>query len=137
MSSEEKLLKTSDELAQERTLLAYDRTELANDRTLMAWVRTSTSLTSFGFTIYKFFQDVMNAENPVLPARMLSSREVGMILIAFGFFGLLFGLIQYSKDKKKIREATNRKYEFSFTPVLAMLMLIFSLLLFLAALFKQ
>ncbi len=79
----------------------------------------------------------MNAENPVLPARMLSSREVGMILIAFGFFGLLFGLIQYSKDKKKIREATNRKYEFSFTPVLAMLMLIFSLLLFLAALFKQ
>ncbi len=38
------------------TVLATDRTRLAHDRTLMAWVRTSTSLISFGFTIYKFFQ---------------------------------------------------------------------------------
>ncbi len=38
------------------TELALDRTYLAHDRTLMAWVRTATSLISFGFTIYKFFQ---------------------------------------------------------------------------------
>lgn len=38
------------------TILAVDRTRLAHDRTLMAWVRTSASLISFGFTIYKFFQ---------------------------------------------------------------------------------
>ena len=31
-----------------------DRTRLAYERTLMAWVRTATSLISFGFTIYKF-----------------------------------------------------------------------------------
>jgi uncharacterized membrane protein YidH (DUF202 family) len=36
--------------------LAVDRTRLVHDQTLMAWVRTSTSLISFGFTIYKFFQ---------------------------------------------------------------------------------
>ena len=137
MSSEEKLLKTSDELAKERTDLAYDRTGLANDRTLMAWIRTSTSLISFGFTIYKFFQDMFSADKAVVTNRLLSSREVGMILIGFGFLGLLFGLMQYRKDMKNLRSAQEKDKEFSFTPVLAMLMLIFSLLLFLAALFKQ
>ena len=38
------------------TRLAADRTWLADERTLMAWIRTATSLISFGFTIYKFFE---------------------------------------------------------------------------------
>ncbi|MBK8552783.1 MAG: DUF202 domain-containing protein [Ignavibacteria bacterium] len=137
MSSEEKLLKTSDELAQERTDLAYDRTALANDRTLMAWIRTATSLISFGFTIYKFFQDMLSADKITVANRLLNSREVGMILIGFGFLGLLFGLLQYRKDMKNIRSSQTKNRDYSFTPVLAMLMIIFSLLLFLAALFKQ
>ena len=137
MSSEEKLLKTTDELAQERTDLAYDRTALANDRTLMAWVRTSTSLISFGFTIYKFFQDMVHAEIPALQNRIISSREVGMILIAFGFLGLFFGLLQFRKDMKNIRMSSSKKRDYSFTPILAMLMLIFSLLLFFAALYRM
>jgi inner membrane protein YidH len=37
----------------ESTLLAVDRTRLAHERTLMAWVRTATSMISFGFTIAK------------------------------------------------------------------------------------
>jgi inner membrane protein YidH len=137
MSSEEKLLKTSDELAQDRTNLAYDRTELANDRTLMAWVRTATSLISFGFTIYKFFQDIFSSDNTAASNRLLGPREVGMMLILFGFVGLFFGLLQYHKDMKRIRQSYPEKKEFSFAPVLAILMLILSLLLFLAALFKQ
>jgi uncharacterized membrane protein YidH (DUF202 family) len=35
--------------------LSIKRTRLSYDRTLMAWIRTATSLISFGFTIYKFF----------------------------------------------------------------------------------
>jgi hypothetical protein len=46
------------------TLLATDRTRLAHDRTLMAWVRTATSLISFGFTIYKFFQYMQEKGTP-------------------------------------------------------------------------
>ena len=38
------------------TELSVDRTRLAHERTLMAWVRTATSLLSFGFTIHKFFE---------------------------------------------------------------------------------
>ena len=43
-------------LGEERTDLALMRTALASDRTLLAWLRTSLSLITFGFTIYKFFQ---------------------------------------------------------------------------------
>ena len=45
-------------MTEDSTRLAISRTILAHDRTLMAWVRTSTSMTSFGFTIYTFFQYV-------------------------------------------------------------------------------
>jgi len=38
--------------------LALERTRLAHDRTMMAWIRTATSLISFGFTIHKFFEYV-------------------------------------------------------------------------------
>jgi hypothetical protein len=44
--------RVSDSLTQlpDSTTLAVERTRLADERTLMAWVRTSTSLISFGFT---------------------------------------------------------------------------------------
>jgi putative membrane protein len=38
------------------TILAYDRTRLAYENTMMSWVRTATSLITFGFSVYKFFQ---------------------------------------------------------------------------------
>ena len=124
--------KDSNELAEDRTNLAYERTALANDRTLMAWIRTSTSLISFGFTIYKFFQEFRKAEGHTL----LSAREIGMVLILFGFLGLFFALLQYRSDMKRIK-ASYSLTGFNFTPVLAMLMLIFSIMLFLAALMRQ
>jgi putative membrane protein len=37
-------------------ILAIARTRAAYERTMMAWIRTATSLTTFGFAIYKFFQ---------------------------------------------------------------------------------
>src|SRR4030095_4895232 len=46
--------------------LAVQRTFLAHERTLMAWVRTSASLISFGFTIYKFFAYLVETEGRTL-----------------------------------------------------------------------
>jgi len=127
----------ANKLAVDRTNLAYERTALANDRTLMAWIRTATSLTSFGFTIYKFFSDVVKVDTNLAVKRLITPRDVGLILIFFGILGLFFGLLQYRKDMVRIRASYMAVELKSFTPVLAILMLIFSVLLFLATIFRQ
>ena len=127
----------TNQLAVDRTNLAYDRTALANDRTLMAWVRTATSLTSFGFTIYKFFSEVVKVDSELAVKRLITPRDVGLILIFFGILGLFFGLLQYHRDMVSIRASYKTAKLKSFTPILAILMLIFSLLLFLATIFRQ
>ena len=122
------------QLSLSNTDLAFERTGLANERTLMAWIRTATSMISFGFTIYKFFQEAIVENDPI--ERLLSPRIVGMIMISFGFISLLFGLIQHNTMFKKLK----RDYsgiQRSISSVLAILILIFGLLLFLAALFRQ
>jgi len=75
------------------TDLAFERTVLAYERTLMAWIRTAMSLISFGFTIYKFFQEWRKTEQPV--QTIFTPRIVGMIMILFGLIGLLFASIQH------------------------------------------
>lgn len=63
------------------TTLAVDRTRLAHERTLMAWVRTATSLISFGFTIYKFFQIEFAKEGARAVDRLIGPREFALIMI--------------------------------------------------------
>jgi putative membrane protein len=103
MSPEE--LKSSNELAGERTDLALDRTIMAADRTLMAWIRTGLSTLSFGFTIYKFLQaavekkagDVFAAHGP---------ERLGLFLIGMGTASMVVGLIEYYQTYKKIGKAS-------------------------------
>src|SRR5689334_15571728 len=38
------------------TALAFVRARAAYERTMMSWIRTATSLSTFGFSVYKFFQ---------------------------------------------------------------------------------
>lgn len=137
MSTDEETQKSANDLAVDRTNLAYERTALANDRTLMAWVRTATSLTSFGFTIYKVFSDVVKMDSELASHKLVKPVDVGIILISFGFLGLFFGLVQYHRDMKRIRASYTATPLRSFTPVLAMLMLIFSLLLLIVTVLRQ
>jgi putative membrane protein len=83
------------------TDLAFERTALAYERTLMAWIRTTISLISFGFTIYKFFQEWRKTEEPV--QSIFTPRIVGMIMILFGFIGLLFASVQHYTAIKKLK----------------------------------
>jgi putative membrane protein len=116
------------------TDLAFERTMLAYERTLMAWIRTGVSLISFGFTLYKFFQEWRKTEEPV--QSLFTPRIVGMIMILFGLLGLLFALIQHYKAVKRLR-IDYPKAQRSLSSVLAILILMFGLALFLAALFRQ
>jgi len=116
------------------TDLAFERTMLAYERTLMAWIRTAISLISFGFTIYKFFQEWRKSEQPV--QSVFTPRIVGMMMILFGLIGLLFAEIQHVSAIKKLRR-DYPKVERSLSSVLAVLILMFGLALFLAVLFRQ
>jgi len=116
------------------TDLAFERTMLAYERTLMAWVRTAVSLISFGFTLYKFFEEWRKNEQPV--QSLFTPRIVGMIMILFGLLGLLFAEIQHQRAIKKLR-IDYPKAQRSLSSVLAILILVFGLALFLGALFRQ
>jgi len=116
------------------TDLAFERTMLAHERTLMAWVRTAVSMISFGFTIYKFFQEWRKTEGAV--QSIFTPRIVGMVMIMFGLLGLLFAQIQHHTAVKKLKQDYPRVQK-SLSSVLAILILVFGLALFLAALFRQ
>ena len=116
------------------TDLAFERTMLAYERTLMAWVRTAISLISFGFTIYKFFQEWRKNEEPV--QSIFTPRIVGMVMILFGLVGLFIAEIQHVKAVNRLK-VDYPKVQKSLSSLLAILILVFGLALFLAALFRQ
>ena len=116
------------------TDLAFERTMLAYERTLMAWIRTAISMISFGFTIYKFFQEWRKTEQPV--QSIFTPRIVGMIMILFGLLGLLFASLQHYTAIKKLKKYYPNVQR-SLSSVLAILILMFGLALFLAALFRE
>jgi putative membrane protein len=80
--------------------LGETRTILAADRTLMAWIRTSLSMLSFGFTIYKVMQglaeqgEITHSESP---------RQVGLFLAAMGTASMLLGTLGYWTTLRDLR----------------------------------
>lgn len=116
------------------TDLAFERTVMAENRTLMAWIRTSISLISFGFTIYKFFNELAAKSDPV--QRIFTPRKFGMVMIGFGLLALLLGLMEYHYNIKKFRK-NYADIQFSKATLLAIIIFIFGLVLFLGVLFRQ
>jgi putative membrane protein len=86
------------------TELAIERTRLAHERTLMAWVRTSASLISFGFTIYKFFQ-FLDKEAPVERHGVLGPRRFALIMIGLGVTALAVATIEHHRQMRPLRPA--------------------------------
>lgn len=78
------------------TILAIARTRAAYERTMMAWIRTATSLITFGFAIYKFFQ----LENPSLRARkyLIGPRQFALILVFIGLASLFVATLEYRQN---------------------------------------
>jgi putative membrane protein len=88
--------------------LALDRTWMAHERTLMAWVRTATSMISFGFTVYKFFEFETSKLSP--PGHtMLSPRLFSILMTSTGLFGLFMALISHHFEMQPMRKYLKRK----------------------------
>lgn len=89
------------------TRLALERTRGAYERTLMAWVRTGTSLITFGFAVYKFFQLELAGTTPhhvpLIKTTLIGPREFGLVLIGIGLLSLLIGTLEHGRDLRAIR----------------------------------
>jgi putative membrane protein len=111
--------------------LAADRTWMAHERTLMAWIRTATSMISFGFTIYKFFEG-----RPPNPNTLLTSRDFAILMISFGLVALTLATIQHIIEIRAIANLMTRKRR-SIALVLAILLAGLGAIAFLSAVFRQ
>jgi inner membrane protein YidH len=92
------------------TELSLDRTFMAHERTLMAWIRTSTSLISFGFSIYKFFQYLVESGRALRPDGFFGPRQFAIIMISIGIITLGIAVLEHRHDWKVLEETYERKH---------------------------
>ena len=85
---------TADEMARQRTILAADRT-------LMAWIRTTLSMISFGFTIYKFLQAMFESGKSTMVSAPNGPRNFGLALISLGVWALAIACVQYWREMRR------------------------------------
>jgi len=83
--------------------LALERTFLAYERTLMAWTRTSTSLITFGFTLYKFFEYLHESGEAVRGRHVIGARAFGLIMIGIGVLVLIVASVQHRIQIQRLR----------------------------------
>lgn len=115
--------------------LAVDRTRLAHERTLMAWVRTSASLISFGFTIYKFFQ-YLRDQNQAVRDRLFGPREFAMSLVIIGLAALVIATIQHRMEISLLRRQFAH-VPYSLATLVAGLVGLLGVIVFAALIFRQ
>jgi len=101
---------------------------------MMGWVRTGTSLITFGFSVYKFFQFEMAGKD--IGAPLIGSREFALVLIGIGLLSLLLGTFEHRRDLKAIREQYSDMPR-SMSAVVAVLIAVLGLAALLAVIFRS
>ena len=135
-SAVEKELDTSTRLALERTQLAVTRSDLASERTLMAWIRTSLSMISFGFTIYKFFQYLLESKTIGDNWEPRGPHAVGSMLVALGTVLLIIATLQHWLFRRRLRRLQKERPPFSLALLAASLIVLLGLMALLNLFFR-
>ena len=78
------------------TELAFEGTRNSYEQTMMSWIRTATSLITFGFSIYKFFQ--LEAPSEKQQNYLIGPREFALILVGIGVFSLILATLEYRQS---------------------------------------
>jgi putative membrane protein len=90
------------------TVLAVERTRVAYDRTMMAWIRTATSLLTFGFGIYKFFQ--LGAGHDVAVTHRVGPREFGLAMVTIGLISLFLAAFENRANIRGLQPLSHMTY---------------------------
>jgi putative membrane protein len=102
----------------------------------MAWIRTATSLITFGFALYKFFFYLREAEHVNFPEQMLGPRSYGLIMIGIGIFTLAIATMQHRAAVKALRRQ-HEAIPTSLATIVAGLIAILGILAFATAVFRE
>ena len=113
--------------------LAVTRTRLAHERTMMAWIRTSASMISFGFGIYKFF-DYFQSDHHIHQG-FVTPRRFAIFLISLGLIVLAGAAVQNWMDLRRLRQSGN--VPISLAGIVGILMAILGLLGLVAAVRRE
>ena len=73
------------------TVVSVERTRLADDRTMLSWIRTATSLITFGFSIEQFFRI---AKTGMPESDLFGPQEFGVLMISVGLVALLLATLE-------------------------------------------
>ena len=120
------------------TKLSVERTRLAHERTLMSWVRTATSLISFGFTVYKFFEYLQEHQTISPSDGSIGPRGFAMIMILVGLISLVLATVEHRRSVKALRaEYGDMIVPTSLATLLAALMIVLGVLGLGAVIFRQ
>ncbi len=108
---------------------------MAAERTLMAWIRTTLSMISFGFTIYKFFQ-YLQQTGTAIGWRPHAPRNMGLALVILGTGMLILSIVQHWIFLKRLRKRAGRGMPVSLALVAAFFITLLGLFALLNLLFK-
>lgn len=118
--------------------MALENMRLGYERLLIVWVQTAMSLISFGFTIYKFFQYLHDAEGERVE-RLLAPRAFGVFMIGTGLFLLLAATFQHRLciNKLRVQHPEMPVSLFSLAHILAASIATFGIIALIAAIIRQ
>ncbi len=116
--------------------LGYERTRLAADRTLMAWIRTSVSMIGFGFSIYKFFQYLLESDLTAGRLQHQAPRNFGVALVGLGMVLLSLAIVEYFLFLRGLSRETGQKYPISTALIAAILLSVIGILVLANLLFR-
>jgi putative membrane protein len=101
---------------------------------MMAWIRTGTSLITFGFSIYKLFQ--LEGLGHPQPGRLIGPREFAFMLVSIGLISLLLATIEHRQNIRTLG-AQYAGRQRSLAVLVAALVSILGILALLAMFFRQ
>ena len=116
------------------TRLDFERTRAAYEGTMMSWIRTSTSLITFGFSIYKFFQ--IEAPSEKQQSYLIGPREFALALVCIGLFSLLLATIENRQNIRALGAQYAGKQR-SLSVLVAALISILGVFALLAMIFRE
>jgi len=111
-----------------------ERTQIAHEQSMMSWIRTATSLITFGFTIYKFFQLELPGRSE--RTRLLGPREFSVSLVGLGLVSLTLATLEHRRSMRVLKSQWPEAPR-SLALLLAGLISVLGIVAFLAMIFRQ